>query len=84
MKLLVLLMLVTTFMANAQLATKKALTLEAAKQIAAAAEAEARKNSKKQAMLARVRRHNALAYGYTDRFSGGARLFSYAPGLEHY
>jgi len=45
MKLLVLLMLVTTFMANAQLATKKALTLEAAKQIAAAAEAEARKNN---------------------------------------
>jgi glc operon protein GlcG len=35
----------TTFMADAQLATKKALTLEAAKQIAAAAEAEAKKNN---------------------------------------
>jgi glc operon protein GlcG len=34
----------TAFMAHAQLATKKALTLEAAKQIAAAAEAEAKKN----------------------------------------
>lgn len=33
------------FMAEAQLATKKALTLEAAKQIAAAAEAEAKKNN---------------------------------------
>jgi hypothetical protein len=49
-----------------------------------AQKAEARKNTKKQAMLARVRRHNALAYSYTDRFSGGARLFSYAPGLERY
>jgi len=49
-----------------------------------AQKAEARKNTKKQAMLARVRRHNALTYGYTDRFSGGARLFSYAPGLERY
>jgi glc operon protein GlcG len=35
----------TAFMAEAQLATKKALTLEAAKQIAAAAEAEAKKNN---------------------------------------
>ena len=35
----------TALMAEAQLATKKALTLEAAKQIAAAAEAEAKKNN---------------------------------------
>jgi glc operon protein GlcG len=35
----------TIIMAPAQLATKKALTLEAAKQIAAAAEAEAKKNN---------------------------------------
>jgi glc operon protein GlcG len=35
----------TAFMAHAQLATKKALTLEAAKEIAAAAEAEAKKNN---------------------------------------
>ncbi|MBV8841286.1 MAG: heme-binding protein [Bryobacterales bacterium] len=44
-KLLVLAALSATFMANAQLATKKALTLEAAKQIAASAEAEAKKNN---------------------------------------
>ena len=44
-KLLAATILLTTFMADAQLATKKALTLEAAKQIAAAAEAEARKNN---------------------------------------
>jgi hypothetical protein len=31
-----------------------------------------------------VRRYNALAHGYAGQFSGGARLFSYAPGLEHY
>jgi hypothetical protein len=55
-----------------------------ARRAADAQKAEARKNAKKQAMLARARRYNALAYGYTDRFSGGARLFSYAPGLEHY
>jgi glc operon protein GlcG len=35
----------TALMAHAQLATKKALTLEAAKEIAAAAEAEAKKNN---------------------------------------
>ena len=52
-----------------------------ARRAAEAQKAEARKNAKKQAMLARVRRYNALAYGYA---SGGARLFSYAPGLEHY
>jgi hypothetical protein len=55
-----------------------------ARRAADAQKAEARKNAKKQAMLARARRYNALAYGYADRFSGGARLFSYAPGLEHY
>jgi uncharacterized protein GlcG (DUF336 family) len=44
-KLLFSTVLLTSFMADAQLATKKALTLEAAKQIAAAAEAEARKNN---------------------------------------
>lgn len=44
-KLLLATTLLTSFMADAQLATKKALTLEAAKQIAAAAEAEARKNN---------------------------------------
>src|SRR5215467_8996921 len=44
-KKLILLTILTTFMAQAQLATKKALTLEAAKQIAAAAEAEAKKNN---------------------------------------
>jgi hypothetical protein len=49
-----------------------------------AQKAEARKNTKKQALVARARRYNALAYGYTDRFFRGARLFSYAPGLEHY
>ena len=43
-KLLMLAVLIP-FMAEAQLATKKALTLEAAKQIAAAAEAEAKKNN---------------------------------------
>ncbi|HEY7335226.1 MAG TPA: heme-binding protein [Bryobacteraceae bacterium] len=45
MKKLLFLAVFTTFMAEAQLATKKALTLEAAKQIAAAAEAEAKKNN---------------------------------------
>ena len=55
-----------------------------ARRAAEAQKAEARKNVKKQAMLARARRYNASAYGYGDRFSGGARLFSYAPGLEHY
>jgi hypothetical protein len=55
-----------------------------ARRAAEAQKAEARKNAKKQAMLARVRRYNALTYGYADQFSGGARLFSYAPGLEHY
>jgi hypothetical protein len=54
-----------------------------ARRAAEVQKAEARKNAK-QAMLARVRRHNALTYGYADQFSGGARLFSYAPGLEHY
>jgi hypothetical protein len=49
---------------------------------AEAQKAEARKNSKKQAMLARARRYNAFAYGYADQFSGGARLFSYAPVLN--
>jgi uncharacterized protein GlcG (DUF336 family) len=44
-KLLLSAVLLTSFMADAQLATKKALTLEAAKQIAAAAEAEAKKNN---------------------------------------
>ena len=44
-KLLFSTVLLTSFMADAQLATKKALTLEAAKQIAAAAEAEAKKNN---------------------------------------
>jgi uncharacterized protein GlcG (DUF336 family) len=44
-KLVLVTTLLTSFMANAQLATKKALTLDAAKQIAAAAEAEARKNN---------------------------------------
>ena len=44
-KLLFGTVLLTSFMADAQLATKKALTLEAAKQIAAAAEAEAKKNN---------------------------------------
>jgi uncharacterized protein GlcG (DUF336 family) len=44
-KLLFSTVLLTSLMADAQLATKKALTLEAAKQIAAAAEAEARKNN---------------------------------------
>ena len=55
-----------------------------ARRAAEAQKAEARKNAKKQAMLARVRRYNALAHGYAGQFSGGARLFSYAPGLEHY
>jgi uncharacterized protein GlcG (DUF336 family) len=46
MKKLLMATLVTgAFVANAQLATKKALTLEAAKQIAAAAEVEAKKNN---------------------------------------
>src|SRR5215831_17776983 len=44
-KLLLLSVFTTFFMAEAQLATKKVLTLEGAKQIAAAAEAEAKKNN---------------------------------------
>lgn len=39
------LVILTSFAAHAQLATKKALTLEAAKKIVAAAEEEAKKNS---------------------------------------
>jgi hypothetical protein len=55
-----------------------------ARRAAEAQNAKVRKNAKKQAMLARVRRYNALTYGYANQFSGGARLFSYAPRLEHY
>ena len=43
-KILIAGLMLTAFIANAQLATKKTLTLEAAKKIAAAAEAEAAKN----------------------------------------
>src|ERR1700745_3283807 len=42
-----------------------------ARRAAEVQKAEARKNVKKQAMLARARRYNASAYGYGDRFSGG-------------
>lgn len=45
MKTLIGAFLLTALACNAQLANKKSLTLEAAKQIAAAAEAEARKNN---------------------------------------
>jgi hypothetical protein len=55
-----------------------------ARRAAEAQNAKVRKNAKKQAMLARVRRYNALTYGYANQISGGARLFSYAPRLEHY
>lgn len=44
-KLLIASLMLTSFFANAQLATKKALTLDAAKAIVAAAEAEAKKNN---------------------------------------
>lgn len=44
-KLFVAGLMLTSFLANAQLATKKALTLDAAKAIVAAAEAEAKKNN---------------------------------------
>jgi uncharacterized protein GlcG (DUF336 family) len=44
-KLLITGLMLTAFLANAQLATKKTLTLDAAKTIAAAAEAEAKKNN---------------------------------------
>jgi glc operon protein GlcG len=44
-KVLLLAVFTTFFMAEAQLTTKKVLTLEGAKQIAAAAEAEAKKNN---------------------------------------
>lgn len=44
-KLILAGLMLTAFVANAQLATKKTLTLEAAKKIAAAAEAEAVKNN---------------------------------------
>lgn len=44
-KLFVASLMLASFVANAQLATKKALTLDAAKAIVAAAEAEAKKNN---------------------------------------
>ncbi len=44
-KLLIAGLMLTAFLANAQLANKKALTLDAAKAIVAAAEAEAKKNN---------------------------------------
>ncbi len=44
-KLLIAGLMLTSAVANAQLATKKALTLDAAKAIVAAAEAEAKKNN---------------------------------------
>lgn len=44
-KLAVVTMMAASFVAQAQLATKKALTLDAAKAIVAAAEAEAKKNN---------------------------------------
>jgi glc operon protein GlcG len=44
-KLLIAGLMLTSFLANAQLASKKTLTLEAAKAIVAAAEAEAKKNN---------------------------------------
>jgi len=44
-KLLIAGLMLTSFLANAQLATKKSLTLDAAKAIIAAAEAEAKKNN---------------------------------------
>ena len=45
MKTLLVTALLAAGLAHGQLATKKALTLEAAKQMAAAAEAEAKKNN---------------------------------------
>jgi hypothetical protein len=58
----------------------EALKAAEARRAAEAQKAEARKNAKKHAMLARVRRHNALTYGYADQFSGGARLFFLCAG----
>jgi hypothetical protein len=72
---------------EAQRATEvqKAEARETAKKLARAKLARERK----QAMVARLRqereqRNNSWAFGYADRSSHGARLFSYAPSLDRF